>query len=163
MLHRLLIQKILRKYSDKCHTYILSGDSGYPLRSWLLTPLENEPPENTPEHRYNMVHKNTIERCNGLLKLRFRCLLKHHVLHYKPHVACKIISSCIVLHNMCVTHNVELPDEIEDQIDYGIIPRNYDNGDEINENPLVRRVYPELAEGRRRRNQIIHTIFRNRN
>ena len=55
------------------------GDSGYPLRPWLLTPVANAQ-ENSAEERYNnrqMSCRALIERCNGLLKLRFRCLLKH--------------------------------------------------------------------------------------
>lgn len=66
------------------HSFLL-GDSGYPLRTWLLTPLEAKPIRNTPEFNYNMAHKKTrglIERCNGILKMRFRCLLKHRSLHY---------------------------------------------------------------------------------
>ncbi|KAJ8926231.1 hypothetical protein NQ314_021419 [Rhamnusium bicolor] len=60
--------------------YYLLGDSGYPLRTWLFTLLEEEPVPNSPEYRYNTAHKSTrsiIERCNGVLKMRFRCLLKH--------------------------------------------------------------------------------------
>ncbi|KAI4455559.1 hypothetical protein MML48_9g00005574 [Holotrichia oblita] len=78
------------------HTdYFLLGDSGYPLRTWILTPLEEDPAEGTPGYRYNMAHKrirSTIERCNGVLKTRFRCLLKHRVLHYSPQTACQIIN-----------------------------------------------------------------------
>ncbi|XP_023310324.1 adenylate cyclase type 10-like [Anoplophora glabripennis] len=52
------------------------GDSGYALRPWLLTPLQN--PQGNIEEMYNMKHKSTratIECCNGLLKMRFRCSL----------------------------------------------------------------------------------------
>lgn len=68
---------------------ILLGDSGYALRSWLLTPVENAA-ANTPAFQYDMGHRRTrciIERCNGGLKTRFRCLLKHRVLHYNLHKA----------------------------------------------------------------------------
>jgi len=50
------------------------GDSGYALRPWLMTPLNNPEP-NTPEGRYNEWFCKTIsliERTNGLLKMRFR-------------------------------------------------------------------------------------------
>jgi len=50
------------------------GDSGYALRPWLMTPLNNPDP-NTPEGRYNEWFTKTrslIERTNGLLKMRFR-------------------------------------------------------------------------------------------
>lgn len=82
----------------------LIGDSGYPLEPWLMTPI-NSPHLTMPEARYNRAHKsvrNVIERLNGVLKGRFRCLLKDRVLHYSPPVASRIINSCAVLHNMCL-------------------------------------------------------------
>lgn len=84
------------------------GDSGYPLRSCLLTPVDNPEPH-TPEYNYNINHCQTrslIERCNGVLKDRFRCLLKHRVLHYKPNKASLIINACVVLHNICIENNI---------------------------------------------------------
>lgn len=77
---------------------------------------------------YNQRHKSTrslIERCNGVLKLRFRCLRKHQVQHYKPTRCSIIITSCAILHNMCINNNippVNFGDEDEDQLiefDYG--------------------------------------------
>lgn len=59
-----------------------AGDSGYPLRPWLLIPvLEYE--DGSPEDDYNQCQRttrNVVERVNGVLKARFRCLLKHRVL-----------------------------------------------------------------------------------
>lgn len=49
------------------------GDSGYPLRQWLLTPIMH--PTNRSEENYNkkqMSVRSIIERCNGVLKMRFR-------------------------------------------------------------------------------------------
>lgn len=102
---------------------LLIGDSGYPLQPFLLTPFEN-PEDNSPESRYNFSFiraRNTIERLNGVLKSRFRCLLKHRVLHYKPVTAGKIIYSCGVLHNMALRFNDNLQ---EDEI---IAVENEDN------------------------------------
>ncbi|XP_008178347.1 putative nuclease HARBI1 [Acyrthosiphon pisum] len=87
-------------------------DSGYPLLQWLLTPISN--PTTEAEAFYNkrqMSTKSVIERCNGVLKMRFRCFLKDRTLHYKPEKASSIINACIVLHNMCITNNIELIDE----------------------------------------------------
>ncbi|KAJ8926478.1 hypothetical protein NQ314_021153 [Rhamnusium bicolor] len=104
------IEPVLRNIHERGNGgYFLLGDSGYPLRPWLLTPVANA--ETEEEEAYNEVHRrarSTIERCNGLLKMRFRCLLKHRVLHYAPNKASKIINACVLLHNMCIDNNVEL-------------------------------------------------------
>ncbi|GBP40851.1 Putative nuclease HARBI1 [Eumeta japonica] len=84
------------------------SDSGYALKPWLLTPITGAPP-GSREYRYTKVHaktRNCIERCIGLLKSRWRCLLKHRTLHYNPDIAQKIIIACCVLHNMAIEHNI---------------------------------------------------------
>lgn len=48
------------------------GDSGYPLREYFLTPLDN--PVNRGEELYNrnlIRARNSVERAIGLLKRRF--------------------------------------------------------------------------------------------
>lgn len=78
---------------------VLLGDSGYPLKSWLLTPFLN--PSTVPQMRYNTAHaktRNVIERCFGVLKRRFHCL--HGELRMTPERVCNIICACVVLHNM---------------------------------------------------------------
>lgn len=70
--------------------YILYiGDSGYALRPWLLIPFQN--PANDNEELYNtkqMRARSLIERCNGLLKMRFRYLYNNlfympaYIIHY---------------------------------------------------------------------------------
>ncbi|KAI4455473.1 hypothetical protein MML48_9g00002311 [Holotrichia oblita] len=104
------------------HRKIKYTITGYPLRPWLLTPLDNPLP-NSPEERCNnrlMSIRSLIERCNGLLKNRFRCLLKHRVLHYQPDIAGKIVNACVVLHNMCINNDVPEVDMEENNVDYGI-------------------------------------------
>ncbi|XP_050559859.1 putative nuclease HARBI1 [Spodoptera frugiperda] len=52
----------------------LLGDSGYPLRKTMMTPILNTI-EGTPQHHYYVKHvtaRNTVERCIGVLKARFR-------------------------------------------------------------------------------------------
>ncbi|XP_062595033.1 putative nuclease HARBI1 [Saccostrea cucullata] len=53
----------------------LIGDSGYPLKEWLLTPFLS--PSNQQEEKYNDALTKTrivVERAFGVLKSRFRCL-----------------------------------------------------------------------------------------
>ncbi|KAJ8952782.1 hypothetical protein NQ318_008099 [Aromia moschata] len=99
------------------------------LRPWLLTPLRNTV-QDTPEDRFNNRLKsirNIVERCNGVLKNRWRCLLKHRVLHYSSKMAARVTKACCVLHNMCISKNIPLPDEDELQQDYGIYDGLYIN------------------------------------
>lgn len=93
--------------------YHLIGDSGYPLQPWLMVPIPNAV-EGSPEERYNIrltSARNVIERLNGVIKSRFRCLLKHRTLNYDPIKSAKIIYACAVLHNM-VKHFQQADDDI---------------------------------------------------
>lgn len=122
-----------------------------------MTPLEYEPPLHTKEYVYNNKHKSIrslIERCNGVLKMRFRCLLKHRVLHYAPEKASKIVNACVLLHNLCIEHNIPEPDEIEDFGNLGMYEPEFDNP----VNPEGIRINPELAAGRRLRLSIIRNL-----
>ncbi|KAI2650680.1 hypothetical protein H4Q32_000720 [Labeo rohita] len=92
---------------------VLLGDSGYPLKPWLLTPFLN--PVTAAQTRYNTAHaktRNVIERCFGVLKRRFHCL--HGELKMKPERVCNIICACVVLHNLA--RDLALPDLEEDQM-----------------------------------------------
>lgn len=127
---------------------------GYPLRPYLLTPIRNAEP-GTPEEQFNERFcsiRSLIERCNGLLKNRFRCLLKHRVLHYPPVTASKITNACVVLHNMCLAYNIPEP-EIDDEMqgaDLGIYPLVPNEAQNIN----------ALAEARRLQQRIVNNYFR---
>jgi hypothetical protein len=66
----------------------------------------------TPEYRYYKAHvaaRNVIERLNGAVKARWRCINGERTLHYMPSIASKIVTSCIVLHNIATFHRVPLP------------------------------------------------------
>ncbi|KAI4455699.1 hypothetical protein MML48_9g00000301 [Holotrichia oblita] len=81
------------------------GDSGYPQQPWLMTPIIGAV-LNSPEDRYTRYHmqaKNCVERCNGVLKARFRCLAGERGLRYNPTL--KIMTACAVLHIMCIANN----------------------------------------------------------
>ncbi|XP_062588934.1 putative nuclease HARBI1 [Saccostrea cucullata] len=89
----------------------LLGDSGYPLRSFLLTPVMN--PTTPKENAYNTAHiktRNVIERCFGVWKMRFRCMdTSGGTLQFSPKRTCNIIVATAVLHNICVENRVPEP------------------------------------------------------
>ncbi|KAJ8720629.1 hypothetical protein PYW08_006094 [Mythimna loreyi] len=99
-----IVEPYMRElHQNNEHVWLL-GDSGYPQRPWLMTPILNAV-QGSREERYTERHvqaRNCIERCFGLLKARWRCLLKDRVLHYHPHVASNIIMACCVLHNIAL-------------------------------------------------------------
>ncbi|KAK4874373.1 hypothetical protein RN001_013733 [Aquatica leii] len=138
------------------NVFFLMGDSGYPTRPWLLTPLGN--PQNAGDQRYNEQFcsiRSTIERCNGVLKSRFRCLIRHRTLHYDPVMAGKIINACCVLHNFCINNNIPEVDEPHgvQEPDYGMYAaENFvDN--------IQRAVHPDLDVARQIQRNIINNFI----
>lgn len=109
----------------------LLGDSGYPLRAWLMTPVLN--PTTRKQERYNSSHMRTrsiVERSFGILKSRFRCIDNSGgTLLYHPQKACDIVVAVAVLHNMCVSNNVPIEPREENHRDNGHIDRQRYAGD----------------------------------
>lgn len=139
---------LANQYSLGLRRTWLIGDAGYPLQPYLMTPYLN-PNENSPESRYNQSHsraRNCIERCIGLLKMRFRCLLKERVARYSPNFVGKLVNACAVLHNLCINFNANLNFENE----------NFDD-DIINNIPNNMELSPQEAEIIR--NNIVNTYF----
>lgn len=115
----------------------MKGDSGYGQQPYVFVPIEDTNTE--PEERYNSIHRKArhrVERCIGVLKCRFRCLLRQRTLIYSPSVAGiylarffdyliiitnfsgKIIIACAILNNIMIENNYPLParTEIADQM-----------------------------------------------
>ena len=136
----------------------IAGDSRYSLRPWMMTPIIDAI-KGSPEAEYNtkqMRCRALIEQCNGVLKMRFRCLLKYRVLHYSPPIASKIIYTCAVLHNMYIAQNVSLNlnDDNED-VDFGM----YNNKNRIENERNVRIIDPNMAAGRNKQQLMIANYF----
>ncbi|XP_049610765.1 putative nuclease HARBI1 [Syngnathus scovelli] len=79
----------------------LLGDSRYPLRKWLMTPVDC--PESPAEFGYNLAHTATheiVDRTFRAIQTRFRCLdgTKGY-LQYSPERSASIVLACCVLHN----------------------------------------------------------------
>jgi len=107
--------------SSYCYcTMWFTGDGGYPLQPWLLTPLSNA--TTSSEIAYNAAHmktRNVIERCFGVMKSRFRCLDKSGgTLLYSPEKTCKLVIAVSVLHNFCLSRNISTT------IDHDVLQRN---------------------------------------
>lgn len=69
--------RIKRRFEQSEFKGRLLGDSGYACTHYLFTPILN--PRTQKEEAYNRAHirtRNTVERCFGVWKQRFRCLLR---------------------------------------------------------------------------------------
>ena len=83
---------------------MLLGDSGYPCRQYLMTPLVD--PQTQPERRYNVAQirtRNTVGRMFGLWKRMFPCISTR--LRTKLETTLTIIVGTAVLYNFVRSRN----------------------------------------------------------
>ena len=118
-----------------------------------MTPVA-DPAPGSAEERYNEAQKSArscIERLNGTLKTRFRCILGERVLRYNPQKVGRIVIACAVLHNMGVAARF---DEIQHgQFNLG----GHENGN--NPAPRGGGNAQNLVNGLQARNAIIERYF----
>ncbi|XP_042867539.1 putative nuclease HARBI1 [Penaeus japonicus] len=120
--------KICHLLEQGHHAGYLLGDSGYPCRKYLLTPILS--PSNDKEKNYNTAHaktRNTIERAFGVLKRRFACL--GQPLRTKLETSKRLIMACAVLHNLAITENIDIAEEEDtDELEHDAVHcENNDN------------------------------------
>lgn len=88
----------------------LLGDSGYPCRTYLLTPFSN--PKDSSERRFNFAHaktQTTVERLFGVWKRRFPCVAAG--LRTKLETSLAVIIATTMFHNFARHHNLPEPTE----------------------------------------------------
>lgn len=106
-----LFPRIMERFEGVDVPVVILGDAAYPLLPWLMKPYpENQqttPAQTTFNNRLSKA-RMAVERAFGLLKGRWRCLMKR--------CDCRIdnintiISACCVLHNFCQVNGEEYED-----------------------------------------------------
>uniref|UniRef100_A0A7M5XN08 DDE Tnp4 domain-containing protein n=2 Tax=Clytia hemisphaerica TaxID=252671 RepID=A0A7M5XN08_9CNID len=81
---------------------LILGDGAYPASTWLLKPYPHIAPLDAEQRNFNRALSSsrcTVEIGFGLLKSRWRCLLKR--LDYNLENIPGVVMVCVVLHNIC--------------------------------------------------------------
>lgn len=125
-----------------------------------MTPILNAVP-GSQEDLYTQRHvqaRSRIERCFGLLKARWRCLLRDRVLHYHPYMASKICNACCVLHNIALHARLPPPTDIP----VGSVGNEVAEGRDSNLQHTTNRPDPhqnELLQGRALRSCLVRRMM----
>ncbi|XP_055916716.1 putative nuclease HARBI1 isoform X2 [Eupeodes corollae] len=138
------LRVILERETERGQSNSFLLDGGYPLKPYLLTPYR-DPELASRESAFNKKHaqaRNIIERTIGVLKNRFRCLLRARELHYIPKKVTQITNVCAALHNICLFYNTPIVDdsinepEDDDDDDSSDIQNSNDTVHQINNNAI---------------------------
>ena len=97
--------------AGKLAPYALVGDAAYAYRPWMLAPFRGHKDGLSREgYNWNFVQSSTcmcIERAIGMLKGRWRILLKMIDVHLKN--VPDLVSTCLVLHKICIVATLASP------------------------------------------------------
>jgi nuclease HARBI1 len=131
---------------------VLLGDSGYPLRSWLMTPFLGNPQDDARQ-RYNFHHAKTrsiIERTFGIWKSRFY-ILKTGIRVRSMSLASKLIVCCGILHNLAILHSEKSEQSEDEELE------NVQGEDQDREQGQVNAVIDGIEDfhGTQRRNRLL--------
>ena len=117
--------------AGKLSPYALVGDAAYPCRPWMFAPFKGHKDGLTrQEYHWNYVQSSTcmcIERAFGMLKGRWRILLKRVDVHLKN--VPELVSTCLLLHNICIVFGdnfwkTEWMQEATDEVRNGLLGGN---------------------------------------
>ncbi|KAG6462427.1 hypothetical protein O3G_MSEX013255 [Manduca sexta] len=94
----------------------LLGDSGYACTPYLFTPVLH--PATHKEEMYNKAHihtRNTVERCFGVWKRRFRCLLRG--------CTTKLENTKLYIVTLAILHNIAMQkQDLVPEAEYNSVP-----------------------------------------
>ncbi|KAI4455470.1 hypothetical protein MML48_9g00002315 [Holotrichia oblita] len=132
---------------------ILLGDSGYPNKPYLFTPLLN--PVSPEEQLYNEAHirtRNKIERCFGVLKRRFPVLA--YGCRLKLETVQAVIVATVVLYNFIKENGNDIVPPLPEELDQHAFDILIDNGQ-------IPDIHAHEAQMGEMRQEFINAYFRN--
>lgn len=98
------------------------------------------------------VVRQMIERCIGLLKLRFRCLLGERKLRYSPTKVGRITYACATLHNFLISKRFHIFHDIDENMLQNLINAQIAN-------QMVNSQNENLRLGQIRRNEVLNHLI----
>lgn len=96
--------------------------------------------------------RQIIERCIGLLKVRFRCILGERVLRYSPSKVGIITYACATLHNFLISNRFNILRDIDPDMLQNIINIQ-------NVAPVANVAESNLLAGQIRRNEVLNHLL----